>query len=102
MPYDAPSLRHPGDVSRTCGAVSLGLLLSRSLLELRLAEIQHRARTSIQTHLLLLGETKHGETVLYQSASYNAQRCAAEVTSSPKTDRPTDTRLTASFPGQSG
>jgi len=53
----------------TCSAVGLGLLLSRPLFELHLAEVQHGARTTIQTHLLLLRETEHSETVLSRTTS---------------------------------
>ena len=51
-------------LQHTCSAVSLSLFLSRPLFEFHLAEVQHGARTTIQTHLLLIGETEHSETVL--------------------------------------
>jgi len=51
--------------SVTCGSVGLGLLLSRSLLELHLTEMHHGRRRLVQTELLRLVKTKHDERFLH-------------------------------------
>ena len=83
----------PRSTPRTGGAVGLGLLLAWSLLELRLAEVQHGARATIQTHLLLVRETEHRETVL-------SNRPTTFVSASGQHTyvRNTHARLTALFP----
>jgi len=48
----------------TGSSVSLPLFFSGSLFELHLAKVEHGARTTVQTHLLFLRETQHGETFL--------------------------------------
>jgi len=56
----------------TCGSVSLGLLLSRPLLELHLAEMQHCRCTLVQTNLLLVFKAEYDERVLN---TVNKRRC---------------------------
>jgi len=59
-------------VYHTCGSVSLSLFLSRSLLELHLAEMQHGRRTSVHTHLLRVLEAEHNERLLPQQPQFIA------------------------------
>ena len=50
--------------TRTCRAVSLGLLLARSLLELHLAEVEHGARDLVERELLVVREAERVERLV--------------------------------------
>jgi len=67
----------------TGGSVGLGLLLSRSLLELHLAEMQHGRRRLVQTHLLWLVEPEHHERVLQQRQPVAPNLAGPQIMASP-------------------
>ena len=67
------------DVTRTCRAVSLGLLFARSLLELHLSHMQHGRSSLVQTELLLEREAELTEGFLRhnEDAAFHTCTCTA-------------------------